>query len=163
MLFLYNKSMMTTLYISKKMFNKVKQSCLEQAPRESCGFVYGSKSENGFHVSWIRLVPNVAANPTAHFEMDPRSVIQALMEETAPEKTGFLRNTELIGIFHSHPETPPIPSIEDKTTFWHTLPTYWILSLLPGLVNPLHIYEMPFPCTPYSGNLEERLCRIRWC
>lgn len=141
------------------MLNKIRQSCQEQSPRESCGFVYGRKCENGFDVSEIHLVPNIAADPNVHFKMDPQSVIQALKRS---ENNDHVRKEELIGLFHSHPETLPIPSLEDKSTLWQTLPTYWILSLVPGIANPLCIYEMPFSRKSDSGDSGERLCWIKW-
>ncbi|MBP1963448.1 proteasome lid subunit RPN8/RPN11 [Paenibacillus aceris] len=48
----------------------------------------------------------------------------------------------VIGLFHSHPTAPAIPSELDLQTLWHTIPTYWILSL-QHMHNPeLLLYQI---------------------
>lgn len=75
--------------------------CLQQLPNEACGLLSG---KNG-RADTIWIMDNVDPSPVS-FAMDVgqiRRVFQ-LMER---------RGEELVGIFHSHPTAPAIPSPHD--------------------------------------------------
>lgn len=71
-------------------------------PNEGCGLLVGQ----GERVTRMVPSPNIAPRGRDRFEIDPR-VRLALMKE--------LRGTDerLIGHWHSHPDTAPIPSATD--------------------------------------------------
>ena len=73
-----------------------------EAPKEVCGLLAG---DDGL-ISHSFPVKNLAPAPEAQFELDPREELIALK---AIDKRGL----NLLGAYHSHPESPPIPSGED--------------------------------------------------
>ncbi|MEK8126330.1 M67 family metallopeptidase [Paenibacillus filicis] len=99
--------------------------CRRVWPEEGCGFLFGR--EDGIRrISSFIPIDNVAAEPTRSFTMHPQQMIGALYgrgESTDRDKL------KLLGIVHSHPLAPPIPSAHDLRSAWHTLPSQWIVSL----------------------------------
>lgn len=81
-------------------------SCL---PEEASGLVGGQWVDGNALSEVIIPVVNVLHSPT-RYQMEPRGQIQALAEL---EKRGL----DLIGIFHSHPSGPDIPSPTDVAEF----------------------------------------------
>jgi [CysO sulfur-carrier protein]-S-L-cysteine hydrolase len=96
--------------------------CEQCYPAEACGFVLGDLNGQSAIATAHCFVPvrNAARHPNSEFAMDPAELV-ALLAKTPKE--------QLLGIFHSHPGSPPIPSEADLQSQWHTLPTYWIVSL----------------------------------
>jgi proteasome lid subunit RPN8/RPN11 len=66
---------------------------LNEYPKEAVALVYDNK---------INIVENVHKNPTKHFRVKPRDVLEALMSSTG-----------LVEIIHSHPEGFPNLSESD--------------------------------------------------
>lgn len=73
----------------------------DQAPLEACGLVAGKNNS----VETVLPVQN-AARSTVRYRMDPQEQYNAFMQI---EDHGL----SLIGIYHSHPSGPAIPSFTD--------------------------------------------------
>ncbi|MGG1551396.1 M67 family metallopeptidase [Paenibacillus ferrarius] len=104
-------------------------------PEEACGVILGCPTEHDADVLYATTfipLPNVAEQPTREFTMDPMDILPYLKPGPTP----------LIGLFHSHPSAPPIPSCQDLQTLWHTIPTHWILSLQHQTAPELQIYQI---------------------
>lgn len=75
-----------------------------ECPLECCGLLVGR------HGDVIAAVPlaNVAANPETRFRIDDR-------EHIALRRTlrRFAPPLDILGVYHSHPEGPPVPSPRD--------------------------------------------------
>ncbi|MGO4529192.1 Mov34/MPN/PAD-1 family protein [Paenibacillus sp. 2TAF8] len=71
-------------------------------PQEACGVVLGETAAGGIRISRFQPIRNVAPDPLHHFSLDQREWIQCFYSECT-----------IVGIFHSHPRTIPIPSKED--------------------------------------------------
>ncbi|MCL6604323.1 MAG: M67 family metallopeptidase [Paenibacillus sp.] len=71
-------------------------------PREACGVLLGAAAAGGMQIHTYVPIRNVAPNPLHTFIPDPEDWVKALYLEPAP-----------IGLFHSHPQSAPIPSITD--------------------------------------------------
>ncbi|ODP29143.1 hypothetical protein PTI45_01654 [Paenibacillus nuruki] len=69
---------------------------------EVCGVLLGRKAAGGMRIESYRKLRNVAPDPLHHFLFDPIEWVQCCYQET-----------DLIGIFHSHPLSAPIPSSTD--------------------------------------------------
>ncbi len=72
------------------------------APEEACGLL-GGEAEG--RVRALYRVENIR-HSAVEYEMNPEEQIRAMMEVEA-------RGWELLGIFHSHPNGPAIPSETD--------------------------------------------------
>lgn len=78
-------------------------------PDECCGFVYGHEDENGRRIiNLAHAVSNVKeGDKRRRFEISPKDYIDA-------EKYAEAQNLELLGVYHSHPNHPAIPSEHDR-------------------------------------------------
>jgi len=75
------------------------EKCL---PFEGCGLFAG----RGRLVTEVHRIRNVLRS-TTRFQMDPREQVRILFDF---EQSGL----DLLGIYHSHPSGPPIPSVVDR-------------------------------------------------
>lgn len=71
-------------------------------PYETCGVLRGKAAAGGMRIDAFAPIRNVAPDPLHHFVLDPAEWIREC-----------LRGEGLIGLFHSHPSSPPVPSDED--------------------------------------------------
>ena len=109
------------LKMSHEHYNKILQYCQKGLPNESCGLLAGNIDGEIKTISEVYLLTNVD-HSKEHFSMDPREQLQAVKDA---RKKGY----ELIGNFHSHPESPSRPSEEDKRLAYDSKAEYLILSL----------------------------------
>lgn len=89
-----------------------------QAPNEACGLIGG---KNGRAVEIIP-VENVAARPTTTYELDPAQQVTAMTRL-------YNNQLDLLAIYHSHPNTPPVPSQTDIRSATYPDAAYLIISL----------------------------------
>jgi proteasome lid subunit RPN8/RPN11 len=90
----------------------------EEAPREACGLFSG---RDGVPTRVIRCT-NVHPMPTTRYVMDPREQLKAFRSIDAAGE-------ELLGIYHSHPVSEPIPSPTDRAEAHYTGALYVLISL----------------------------------
>ncbi|ELZ32822.1 metal-dependent protease of the pad1/jab1 superfamily protein [Halogeometricum pallidum JCM 14848] len=82
-------------------------------PREVCGVLAGRRrsDESGpsdsDSVSRADPVPNVAPDPRTEYELDPAAAVETI---DALEAEGL----DVVGFYHSHPESDPHPSPTDE-------------------------------------------------
>ena len=117
--------------IRTELYDQLVQYCASKLPHEACGLIIGSNGDSAQASSFVPI-RNCAADPRRHFAMSPQEMIPWLTDAANP----------VIGIFHSHPAAPPIPSEADMETLWHTIPTHWILSLQSPLKPELQIHQI---------------------
>ncbi|GAB4400631.1 MAG: M67 family metallopeptidase [Microscillaceae bacterium] len=76
-------------------------------PNECCGFFYGQEGDQR-HISLARPVENSqAGDQRRRFEISPLDYMRA-------EQFALEQGLSLLGIYHSHPEHPAIPSEHDR-------------------------------------------------
>jgi proteasome lid subunit RPN8/RPN11 len=82
---------------------------IKSFPDECCGFIYGNEDEKGNRiVTEVMVVDNSKeGDKRRRFEISPKDYIKA-------EKYAFESNLQLLGIYHSHPNHPAIPSEHDR-------------------------------------------------
>ncbi len=125
--------------ISQELCRRLINDCYTKLPQESCGMLLGTIKGNHLEVKDFIPISNRSNQPNQHFVMDS--------QEWVEQWNLTLHNSkEIIGIYHSHPSTPAIPSLEDLTTLWHTLPSYWIISLMNPKAPEVCAYSL-FPST----------------
>ena len=91
----------------------------EGTSEECCGFLLGHEGRS--IVTCTIPTTNVARDPGEYFVIDPLAYLRA-------EQYAATSNLELIGIYHSHPNSAAIPSETDRTNALQNL-SYVILSL----------------------------------
>ncbi len=98
-------------------------------PDECCGFMFGSENEEGVRIVSIALpVDNSSLqNKKRRFEISPRDYLKA-------ENYALEHDLQLLGVYHSHPDHPAIPSEHDRVAAqpWFS---YVIISVQAGRVD----------------------------
>ena len=90
----------------------------DRAPEEVCGWLAGK----GNRVQKIYPVPNAAEDPGSRFSMEPETQLATMRQI---RESGL----ELIGTYHSHPKTPPRPSVRDRDLALYPDAAHLIISL----------------------------------
>src|SRR5207247_1870672 len=85
------------------------EDAVKAFPDECCGFVYGREDENGRRlITLAQPVHNVKkGDKRRRFEIAPMDYLDA-------EKYAEQNNIELLGVYHSHPNHPAVPSEHDR-------------------------------------------------
>ena len=97
-----------SLYINATAREQIIHDALGTFPDECCGFLYGSESDEARTVTDIQVVVNAKdGDKRRRFEIKPFDYIRA---ERYAEENDLL----LLGIYHSHPNHPSIPSEHDR-------------------------------------------------
>lgn len=116
------------IYIPRSIEQEMARHMFSSLPQEACGVVLGEAAAGGMRISRFKPIRNVAPDPLHHFVMDEVEWIRCVFQEK-----------QLIGIFHSHPRTSPIPSARD-------------LDNLPSFAGLLRIYLIGSPVPASSSN-----------
>lgn len=122
------------LILKKEDYEKMLKHCQDGLPNEACGLIAGRVEGDTKTVEKVYLLTNVDES-REHFTMDPG-------EQLAAVKDARKNGLELLGNFHSHPETPSRPSEEDKRLAYDSSSEYLILSLMEEeqpVLNAFHI------------------------
>ena len=90
----------------------------EATPAECCGLLLGGPAGV---VEAVRT-RNIADDPSARFEIDPKDHIDGRREARR-------RGLEVIGFYHSHPGSPAVPSETDRAEASYPDHLYLIVSL----------------------------------
>ncbi|CAM2993747.1 Mov34/MPN/PAD-1 family protein [Paenibacillus taichungensis] len=91
-----------TFYIPSFVEQEMSKYMFASLPLEACGVVLGEAAAGGIRISRFQPIRNVAPDPLHHFALEDAEWIRCVFNEP-----------QLIGLFHSHPRTTPIPSNED--------------------------------------------------
>ena len=94
------------------------RACL---PEEACGLLAGHSRDDEAWVEKLYCLENADHSPT-HFTLAPAEQLKAILDMRE-------RELELLGNWHSHPETPSRPSAEDIRLALDPTASYLILSL----------------------------------
>jgi len=100
-----------------------------QQPSESCAMLLGTKVDDIWNVKEIFLTQNID-NSQTNFTISPEELLNGYQ---LAEKM----NLELVGVFHSHPNSDATPSSTDKK-FMQNNPVPWII--FSGVNNNLKAY-----------------------
>ncbi|WKL01053.1 Mov34/MPN/PAD-1 family protein [Paenibacillus amylolyticus] len=108
-------------YIPSSVEQEMSKHMFISAAKEACGVMLGETAAGGIRISRFQPIRNVAPDPLHHFTLDDAEWIRCVFSEP-----------KLIGIFHSHPQTRPVPSLED-------------LQALPAFAGLLQMYLIGSP------------------
>jgi proteasome lid subunit RPN8/RPN11 len=105
----------------------------ETYPHECCGFLLGS-FEGGGLVRQARRASNQNTERTDRFIISPEEFAEV---QFAADEAGL----DIIGIYHSHPDWPPIPSQTDMDNAWDDV-YYLISSVHEGMPLNTQIWRL---------------------
>lgn len=108
--------------MNQEVYNTIIKHGKQGLPNEACGLLGGVVVESVTYVKKVYCLTNIDAS-REHFSMDPKEQFAAIKDIRS-------NDLQLIGNFHSHPETPARPSEEDKRLAYDTKLLYGIISLM---------------------------------
>lgn len=135
------------VYLSKEIFDKMVVYAKTELPNEACGLLAGTINETGKHIKKVYYLTNMDYSPH-HFSLSTKEQFAAMKDMRA---NGYM----FLGNWHSHPETAPVPSSEDRRLAYDKEASYVILSLR-------NIKEPILKSFHYIGDvLEEEEMRVK--
>lgn len=103
--------------IKKDILEHIRQIAHAELPNEACGYLAGKEGE----ITHCYRLTNID-HSLEHFSFDPKEQFETLKDARS-------KGLEIIANFHSHPETPARPSIEDIRLAFDPQILYAIISL----------------------------------
>ena len=120
---------MESIVLTQKEKDNLIAHAIEQQPNESCAMLFGEKIDDAWNVKEVFLTENIDKSQT-NFTISPEELLKGYQ---LAEKM----HLELVGVFHSHPNSDAIPSSTDKK-FMRNNPIPWII--FSGVNNNLKAY-----------------------
>ncbi len=123
------------LVLNKDLMDKMVDHAIESYPMECCGFVFGKEQPDGRILSEVHRAPNnQSGDQRRRFEIDPLDYLKA-------ERYALENGITLLGIYHSHPDHPAVPSIHDLK---QAVPffSYLILAAKKGQVDNITSWQL---------------------
>ena len=120
---------MECIVLTQKEKNELVTYAIGQQPNESCAMLLGEKIDDAWNVKEIFLTENMD-NSQTNFTISPEELLKGYQ---LAEKM----HLELVGVFHSHPNSDAVPSSTDKK-FMQNNPVPWII--FSGVNNSLKAY-----------------------
>ena len=121
--------------INEKAIEEMYNDSLQSYPYECCGFLFGNEEGENRRISSIQIVKNISdEDQRRRFSISAADYIQA-------EKHAEENNLSLLGIYHSHPDHPAIPSETDRLT---ALPffSYVIISVMNNQISDVNSWRL---------------------
>ena len=122
---------MEFIVLAQKEKEKLVTYAIEQQPNESCAMLLGEKIDNSWNVKEVFLTKNIDKSQT-NFTISPEELLKGY-------KLAEKMHLELVGVFHSHPNSDTTPSDTDKK-FMQNNPVPWII--FSGVTNDLIAYML---------------------
>lgn len=120
------------------MWDTIRSAAEAASPDECCGLLIGEGET--IAVAWPAR--NIAARTAARYEVDPRDHVAAVRHARS-------LGLSVIGAYHSHPHSEPIPSPTDRAEALDAF-LYLIAGRTPGASWRARAYVMS------QGNFDER-------
>jgi proteasome lid subunit RPN8/RPN11 len=116
--------------------SRIRLHAVSSFPDECCGFLFGRELTDGSRlISIIREVNNAkAGDKKRRFEISPMDYMQA-------EIFALENEIQLLGIYHSHPNHPAIPSEFDRVAAQPFF-SYIIVSVIQGETDHIRSWRL---------------------
>ncbi len=122
------------IQIKQEDYNTIVHHAKEGLPNEACGLLGGVTIDGVTYVKKVYCLKNIDAS-REHFSMDAKEQLTVIKDIRS-------NDWQLIGNFHSHPETPARPSEEDKRLAYDSKLLYGILSLMDEELPVLKVFHI---------------------
>ena len=126
---IYRINKLESIVLAQKEKEKLVTHAISEHPSESCAMLFGKKIGDNWNVKEVFLTQNIDDSQT-NFTISPEELLKGYQ---IAEKNQL----EVVGIFHSHPNSDAIPSNTDKK-FMQNNPVPWII--FSGVNNDLKAY-----------------------
>lgn len=107
-----------SIIITKSQKQTLVEHAKKHAPNESCALLFGKEDDDSYRVVEVFFATNKDNSPI-NFTIPNEELIVGYQEA---EK----KKLEVVGIFHSHPHSEPVPSATDKR-FMEINPVVWVI------------------------------------
>ena len=122
---------MGTQHLPRALINQLLQHAQAYPEEEVCGLI----ARDAHGLSRVYPIANTAGEPQRLFAMDPAQQIAALRDMRE-------RGESLYAIYHSHPNSPPVPSRTDLQEAAYPEAVYLIISLQTKGVLEMRGYQL---------------------
>ena len=121
--------------ITEKLLDEIREHGVRDYPYECCGLLLGRYREDGKVVTETYPISNAREESAKRnrFLIEPKELMEG--ERYARDK-----DLEVVGFYHSHPDSTAIPSRYDLEHAWPTY-SYIIVSTTPGKAGDLYSWE----------------------
>ena len=124
-----------SIHIPKSLVEQINKHGEQDYPHECCGFLYGRVSGEERYITELRMQSNEREDSRENrFLISPDEFMQA---ERYARKTGL----DMLGVYHSHPDHPAIPSEFDREHAWPWY-TYLIVNVGKGKAGVLKGWQL---------------------
>lgn len=123
------------LSIGEIAWDTMKNHAESDFPNECCGFLYGNETGSERVITLAEPVANSKeGDQRRRFEIAPQIYIRA-------EQFALSNNISLLGVYHSHPQHPAIPSEHDlrQAMPWFS---YVIISVMDGKYDHIRSWQL---------------------
>lgn len=120
--------------IGQEALHIIEKHGLEDYPFECCGFLFGEEGDVRVIQVAKPVLNKVTENRKRRFEISPTDYLLA-------ERYAIEHSLTLLGVYHSHPDHPAVPSIHD---FRQAVPffSYIIISVSENKVQALRSWQV---------------------
>ena len=122
---------MQKIFLSESQKKILSEHAENEKPNESCAVLFGNIDEENSTVKEIFITKNIEESPT-NFTISNEQLIEAY-------KLAEQKNMDIVGIFHSHPDSIAHPSETDKK-FMQSNPVIWII--YSGISNEFKAFAL---------------------
>jgi len=133
------------IILNQEQIDTLIEHSIKSHPNESCAMLLGTCNDQQWNVKEVFLTNNMEQSET-NFTISPEELLYG--HKLAEEK-----QLELVGVFHSHPNSNAIPSNTDKK-FMKGNPVPWII--YSGINNDLNAFILGTDIENVSINIKER-------
>ena len=120
------------LILTKAQRQSLTTEAINKKPNESCALLFGKKDNDKITITEIYPAENIEKSPR-NFTISNEQLIQGY-------KIAEDKGLEVIGIFHSHPDSEPYPSETDKK-FMEINPVAWVIFSLATNEFKAYMFE----------------------
>lgn len=121
--------------IDKRILQRIETHLESAYPNEACGFLLGTQSQRKRNITHLIEVENQSnENQRRRFVIDPLDYLKA-------ERLATKEGLSLLGIYHSHPDHPAIPSVHDLE-FAQPFFSYFIHRIAEGKMTDSRSYRL---------------------
>jgi len=127
---------MKNIQISESALSSIQKHLKESYPYEGCGFMLGIEGETREITTTLMVKNTNKTQRRRRFEISPLDYIKA---EALADKTGLT----LLGVYHSHPDHPAVPSEHDLR---QAVPffSYLIVSVIKEEIDAITSWQLNY-------------------